>query len=900
MKSMKINILISLAAFAIILTACPAADSVGDSVPGPMFKSLGINVAEKKIIVFFNTDIPGTPNANKITVKIGDITLAAENYTLAIEEGRLVIKLKEKPKKDEQYTVELQGGAVTDANGKASNANTPSSNKTITVGIIPDVESDSLAFKPNSNKVLTLSFNTDIEIVDKSKIRVEVQTGGTGKFTVTKASSVVDTKNKTFLNLTLSTAATHNNIYRIKVGAGALRATASNLANTAELTSSEFTYSTTPILNRAKPPYILNNKIVATFNLPITIKEWGKVKVYKDPAGDSDGDEVDLKQSDIVVNNKKLLEITLPKAVATGEVYRLRVEAGAVNEEGSTDNANKIIATADIAIGAAPALAAEKAPFFGRRKIIVPFNGPISILDADKIKYLANVLTDSSAPIKPADPKVISNNQLEIPLTGTLAEGQVYLIVLEPGALGGSKNQPSTGKIQREITVPKLTLADVKPVFTSKTEFSVSFPVEVAIHDGNDGLIRVQKKNENEADFESTTNRNIAVDSTDARKINITLTNGEKITPYIQIWKVVFPQHTIESTTSGVANSVELTTNEVRPRLTDLYRWEEVRVQGNKWSARRRHTSVVFNDKIWVLGGSFMGGHRRNYLNDVWSSADGANWTESTPPNDENGNTVAKKTAGEDKNWWKARSAHTSVVFDPDGAGEKIWVLGGWNHRDHFINDVWSSADGANWTESTPPNDENGNTVAKKTAGEDKNWWKARFAHTSVVFNKKIWVISGISSSSSVWSSTDGSSWVEESAGVSIGLGKHYNHASAVFKNKIWVTGGHRPDTATSVWSSTDGQTWTKATAGLPNGVSSARTVEYDGRLWSIGGGRLDRIKSFWSSAAPANGWTVENTLPETIRYTQAVVFKNRIWLLGGKYDGDETNKVWKMGPVTG
>ena len=31
------------------------------------------------------------------------------------------------------------------------------------------------------------------------------------------------------------------------------------------------------------------------------------------------------------------------------------------------------------------------------------------------------------------------------------------------------------------------------------------------------------------------------------------------------------------------------------------------------------------------------------------------------------------------KNWWEARYEHTSVVFQPDGAGDRIWVLGGRN-----------------------------------------------------------------------------------------------------------------------------------------------------------------------------------------------------------------------------
>ena len=269
MKSIKIARLLFLAALAIVavLTGCPAADSGGDdkggdSVPGPTFKNLGINIAEQKIIVFFNTDIQGTHDASRITLKKGSITLKlTTDYTLAIEQGTLVITLKVAPKENEQYTVELQGGAVKGAKGKASTANTSSNKKTLTVGIIPAITPDSLTFKPNSDTVLTLAFNTNIEIVAPAKIRVEVQAGGTGKFTAAGATSMVDTKNKTLLELTLGTAATHNNIYRVRVGAGAIKAKESNLANTKELSSSQTTWSTRPILSAA--PYILHNKLVA-------------------------------------------------------------------------------------------------------------------------------------------------------------------------------------------------------------------------------------------------------------------------------------------------------------------------------------------------------------------------------------------------------------------------------------------------------------------------------------------------------------------------------------------------------------------------------------------------------------------------------------------------------------
>jgi dihydrofolate reductase len=117
------------------------------------------------------------------------------------------------------------------------------------------------------------------------------------------------------------------------------------------------------------------------------------------------------------------------------------------------------------------------------------------------------------------------------------------------------------------------------------------------------------------------------------------------------------------------------------------------------FSTRRSHSSVVFDGKIWVIGGT----DGTNYFNDVWSSSDGITWTRATA------------SAG-----FSTRFAHSSVVFDG-----KIWVIGGYDGASRF-NDVWSSSDGITWTRATA------------SAG-----FSTRFAHSSVVFDGKIWVIGG-------------------------------------------------------------------------------------------------------------------------------------------------------------
>src|SRR5208337_1777794 len=70
--------------------------------------------------------------------------------------------------------------------------------------------------------------------------------------------------------------------------------------------------------------------------------------------------------------------------------------------------------------------------------------------------------------------------------------------------------------------------------------------------------------------------------------------------------------------------------------------------------ARDAHTSLAFNNNMWVIAGySNTGG---GLMDDVWSSSDGANWIQVTG------------TAG-----FGPRYNHSSAVY-----GGKMWVIGGY------------------------------------------------------------------------------------------------------------------------------------------------------------------------------------------------------------------------------
>ncbi len=280
--------------------------------------------------------------------------------------------------------------------------------------------------------------------------------------------------------------------------------------------------------------------------------------------------------------------------------------------------------------------------------------------------------------------------------------------------------------------------------------------------------------------------------------------------------------------------------------LFDGSTWTEA-TSAAAWSGRNSHTSLVYDNKMWILGGS----DGVNNLNDVWYSTDGVTWAQATPNAP-----------------WTGRIKPTSLVYD-----NKMWILGG-NDGVNVLNDVWSSTDGITWVQATA-------SAA----------WPPRSAHTSLVYDNKMWVIGGIDSGpkNDVWYSTDGINWTV--ATTSTLWSSRFYHASIVFDNKMWVIGGNDNVDKNDVWSSTNGVTWTQAT---PSAAWSTRnghiSLAYNNKIWVIDGFSKNDIWSSndgiaWNQVLSSTPWSPRNN-------TTGVVYDSKIWIMGGS-STPMKNDIW-------
>lgn len=183
------------------------------------------------------------------------------------------------------------------------------------------------------------------------------------------------------------------------------------------------------------------------------------------------------------------------------------------------------------------------------------------------------------------------------------------------------------------------------------------------------------------------------------------------------------------------------------------------------FSNRVDHSTIVFDDKIFVLGGYDISqrGEKDSYMEDVWSSSDGISWQ------------LVSASAP-----WKGRRGMAVAVFNG-----YIYLAGGFavdeeTRERGYRNDVYRSQDGLSWECVSSSND-----------------WEPRKDHALLVSGGALYLLGGMTNGrtyfSDMWRSTDGVNWELIPEGTL--PGGRASFASTVDENgDIYLIGGSYED----------------------------------------------------------------------------------------------------------
>ncbi len=130
------------------------------------------------------------------------------------------------------------------------------------------------------------------------------------------------------------------------------------------------------------------------------------------------------------------------------------------------------------------------------------------------------------------------------------------------------------------------------------------------------------------------------------------------------------------------------------------------------WEGRHTAGYVVFEDKMWILGGDPIQGH---YQFDVWNSADGKKWKprqQGSPPSPGARACSSTRSCFATRSGsWAARRPRNSPPAD-----------------EVFYRDVWNTSDGIHWNQ---------------VKLEEPCWPQRGMIGGSVVFNDRMWILGG-------------------------------------------------------------------------------------------------------------------------------------------------------------
>jgi hypothetical protein len=189
--------------------------------------------------------------------------------------------------------------------------------------------------------------------------------------------------------------------------------------------------------------------------------------------------------------------------------------------------------------------------------------------------------------------------------------------------------------------------------------------------------------------------------------------------------------------------------------VNDIRSFDEkssARTVPSSWSPRYDMCCVVFKNSIWVFAGR---DEKNNFYNDIWSSTDGTKWQQLKPTG----------------SMWSPRSGAAAVAYN-----NRLWLLGGTDAHGNLLQEIWSTADGVSWTQSPQPS------------------WQARTISQAIgdERNTKIWLLGGSGVGSltlaDMWHSSDGTNWSWDT--LQLPWNPRPGSCAVVFKNRIYILGG--------------------------------------------------------------------------------------------------------------
>ncbi|HNW36557.1 MAG TPA: hypothetical protein PKM25_16590, partial [Candidatus Ozemobacteraceae bacterium] len=293
-----------------------------------------------------------------------------------------------------------------------------------------------------------------------------------------------------------------------------------------------------------------------------------------------------------------------------------------------------------------------------------------------------------------------------------------------------------------------------------------------------------------------------------------------------------------------------------------------------EWSVRSRFPSVMFNDRLWVIGGG--DGGIPFTLNDVWSSPDGISWAEATQGSD------AMFTACE---------SHGVASFNG-----RLWVMGGRQNSTGFLSkEIWNSSDGRTWTRAG---------FADSWGGSDTGNGRCKFGLVRYQPSgdiEKLYLLGGFGGTTNslqndVWSSTDGTTWtaLENAPWLA-----RESFGCAVFQGKIFIIGGNGQNGCIpDIWSF-DGSIWTQVTDGAPWGArKEMKTAVLGDKLFVFGGRDSDGIprNDLWYTQNGTDWTSVAGGFPGSARIEPGFVTDGfHLFIMGGDNSGTMLNDIWKL-----